>query len=44
MHPDGSLGCDPKTGACQFQVEGPNQEVTCSLGYMPQLPNVKRKV
>jgi len=42
MHPDGSLGCDPKTGACQFQVEGPNQEVTCSLGYMPQLPNVKR--
>lgn len=42
LHPNGSAGCEPRTGSCYFDPEGPNDQVTCSLGYMPFLPAVTR--
>jgi len=41
LHPDGTEGCDPATGACYYDPEGDNEGATCSLNYIPHLPNVK---
>ena len=38
---DGAGECeDPSTGLCQFVAQGENDEVTCSLGFMPGLQSV----
>ena len=36
-----SANCDPTADRCYFQPEGRNEAVTCSLNYLPSLPNVK---
>jgi len=38
---DGTEDCDPQSGNCYFDPEGENDEVTCSMGYMPFLSKVK---
>lgn len=38
---DGTEDCDPASGNCYFDPEGENDEVTCSMGYMPFLSKVK---
>ena len=38
---DGTGECeDPSTGLCHFSPQGENDEVRCSLGFMPGLPSV----
>ena len=38
---DGEAECeDPTTGLCHFSPQGENDEVTCSLGFMPGLQSV----
>ena len=38
---DGEAECsDPGLGDCQFVAQGENDEVTCSLGFIPQLARV----
>ena len=38
---DGAAECeDPSSGECVFSPSGENDQVTCSLGFLPQLPSV----
>ena len=41
LHPNGTAGCSPRTGTCYYDPQGENDQVHCSLGYMPFLENVK---
>ena len=41
LHTNGTEGCNPASGSCYFDPEGENDEVTCSLGYLSNLPSVK---
>jgi hypothetical protein len=42
IHRNGSSLCDPTQGECFFRPEGPNRQISCSLGYVPQLETVER--
>jgi hypothetical protein len=50
IHTNGSRACDPtgeatvgsqSSSACYFKPEGPNEQVSCSLGYLPELTSVR---
>ena len=41
LHRNGTEGCGPASGSCHFDPEGPNDQMTCSLGYLTHLPSVK---
>ena len=41
LHRNGTEGCNPASGSCYFHAEGENDEITCSLGYLPHLASVK---
>ena len=41
LHANGTTGCAPSSGTCIYDPEGPNDQMTCSLGYLPHLPSVK---
>ena len=38
----GQEPCTPDREKCVFQPQGPNDQVKCSLGYLPTIPSVKK--